>query len=270
MSKKLVKIIFAVSLTVLIITNLSAAMPVAFADESGDSSSAGEAGFTVLKENDTGDAVLLLQLRLLDLGYFNYKITNFFGEYTKKALAEFQKVNNLSADGVLGEETYRLLYSNAAKRRPVKEVVKEQPKSSSSSSMPKAHLRNWFGYVDKIFTRGETAKVYDVDTGITYNVTMVGGHNHADVEPTTADDTRKLLETYGGEWSWERRAVIVKIDGEWIAGSTNGQPHGYETVKGNNMDGQVCIHFLKSKTHGTSIVDSEHQSMVQKAYDKSN
>ncbi|MEX1377398.1 MAG: peptidoglycan-binding domain-containing protein [Eubacteriales bacterium] len=223
----------------------------------------------LLKKGSEGDDVIMLQLRLRDLGYYNYKITNYFGSFTEQALIDFQKVNGLSRDGVLGDDTYSVVYSNDAKRKPVTAVVKPTPKPqyAGSSKIPKANLRDWFSYVLPRFSRGETVKVYDVKTGISYNMVRVGGSNHADVEPATAEDCAKLLATYGGEWSWERRPVVVRLDGEYIAASTNGYPHGYETVSGNDMTGQVCIHFLNSRTHNANAVCPDHQASVQYAYD---
>lgn len=223
----------------------------------------------LLQKGSEGDDVILLQLRLKDLGYFNYKITDQFGNWTHQAVIDFQKVNGLSRDGVVGQETYDVLYSNDAKRKPVEVVVVPTPKPqyAGSSRIPKAQLKDWFTYVLPRFSRGETIKVYDVKTGISYNMVRVGGYNHADVEPATAEDCAKLKQTYGGVWSWERRPIVVVLDGVYIAASTNGYPHGYETVSGNDMTGQVCIHFLNSRTHNANAVDPEHQAAIQYAYD---
>jgi len=222
----------------------------------------------LLKEGSEGDDVIMLQLRLKDLGYYNYKITNYFGSFTKQALVDFQKVNGLSRDGVLGEATYAIVYSNDAIRKPIEAVVQPTPKPTyaGSSRIPKAALRDWFTYVLPRFSRGEVIKVFDVKTGISYNMVRVGGYNHADVEPVTAEDCAKMLSTYGGSWSWDRRPIVVLLDGEYIAASTNGYPHGYETVSGNDMYGQVCIHFLNSRTHNADAVDSQHQEAIQYAY----
>lgn len=224
--------------------------------------------YILIKEGYEGDYAIQVQMRLKDLGYFNYKITNVFGPYTKQTLQDFQEVNGLTSDGVLGPDTAKILFSNAAKRKPVKEVVKVEPKPAAASKVPTGKLKDWFSYVYPNFSRGEKIKVWDVETGITYYMVRVGGSNHADVEPATASDTKKFLETYDGEWSWDRRAVVVRLDGEYIAASTNGFPHGYETVSGNGMEGQVCIHFLNSKTHIHDAVDPAHQAMVKKAAGK--
>ena len=231
----------------------------AYAEEESSNSD-----YILIKEGYQGDYAIQVQLRLKDLGYFNYKITNTYGPYTKETMREFQKENGLPADGILGPETAEILFSNAAKRKPVEERKKPVPKESSPS-VPKGKLRDWFSYVYPRFDRGEKIKVYDVETGITYYMVRVGGSNHADVEPATAADCEKFLATYGGEWSWDRRAVVVKLDGEYIAASTNGFPHGYETISGNNMEGQVCIHFLNSKNHIHNAVDPDHQAMVHVA-----
>jgi len=44
------------------------------------------------------------------------------------------------------------------------------------------------------------------------------------------------------------------------------QPHGSQTIRNNNFDGQFCIHMTGSKTHGGNKVDSAHQAAINKAY----
>jgi len=251
-----------------ILIGSSMLFPGAYADETNEANE--DAGDPFLQENDEGDDVISLQLRLADLGYYNYKITNFFGEYTERALKDFQKENGLPTDGVLGEETSRVLFSNAAKRRPVEEVKKVSSSSSSGSSASRSSTRtgkllDWWDTVSSIFSRGETARVIDVETGITFQVKRFGGTNHADSEPLTSKDTAAMKEAYGGEWSWNRRAIVVEIDGYKIAASMNGQPHSSESIKDNDFDGHFCIHFLNSRTHINNAVDSAHQEMVHKA-----
>jgi len=267
-STKKLLIIF---LGLIILFSFTSQLDTAIADETTDEATETEEPL-LLSKGDEGDDVILLQLRLKDLGYYSYKITNYFGSFTEAALIEFQRENDLSRDGVLGEGTYAVLFSNDAIRKPVEKVIIPTPKPEygGSSSIPKAKLRDWFSYVLPRFSRGETIQVYDVMTGISYNVIRVGGSNHADVEPATQADCDKLYQTYGYEWSWERRPIVVKIDGEYICASTNGYPHGYETISGNGMTGQICIHFLNSRTHNANAVCPEHQASVQYAYDATN
>ena len=146
----------------------------------------------------------------------------------------------------------------------------------------------------EILAEGVTAQVTDLDTGITYNVKRIGGINHADVETLTLDDTKRLLETYDGEWSLRRRAVIVNVDGIIIAGSMAAMPHSgredvpfgavvdnrsggtgrginLNSIRDNNMNGVVDIYFYNSIIPGQNRIDERHQQMVLKAaesYDK--
>ncbi len=139
-----------------------------------------------------------------------------------------------------------------------------------------------------MFKEGVTAFVTDIDTGITYTVKRIGGQGFADVEPLTAEDTQKLLDTYEGEWSWKRRAIIVTIDGVDIAASMAGMPHSgrddapfgaivdnrsggtgrginLNSIRDNNMNGVVDIYFYNSLIPGLNRVDERHQHMVMKA-----
>lgn len=123
----------------------------------------------------------------------------------------------------------------------------------------------------KIFSIGETAALIDVNTGETFNIKRKGGHNHADCEPLTAADTSIMKSLYK-TWSWNRRAVVLVVDGQKIAASMAGMPHGSETIAGNSFSGHFDLHFLGSMTHGSSYtktgipqVDPDHQAMVRKA-----
>ena len=57
----------------------------------------------------------------------------------------------------------------------------------------------------------------------------------------------------------------MKYNGHVYAASMNGMPHGTDMISGNNFDGHFCIHFHKSKTHGTDKVDAVHQNCVDLA-----
>lgn len=65
---------------------------------------------------DEGTDVSELQRRLVELGYLQ-DVTGEFGIYTQKAVKAFQKANNLSADGTIGQETREMLYSDEAKAK---------------------------------------------------------------------------------------------------------------------------------------------------------
>ena len=123
----------------------------------------------------------------------------------------------------------------------------------------------WTSDIQKIFARGVTAQITDVETGLTWRERRNGGTNHADCQPLTAADTAAMKKAYGGTWSWNRRAVFVTINGTNYAASINGMPHGSGSIKDNNFNGHHCIHFTNSRTHGTNKVCSLHQAAIKKA-----
>ena len=69
----------------------------------------------VLRTGSKGQDVKDLQSRLHGLGYYTGEIDGEFGPGTKEAVTAFQKANGLEADGIVGEETSKLLFSVNAK-----------------------------------------------------------------------------------------------------------------------------------------------------------
>ena len=59
---------------------------------------------------DSGNDVTLIQGRLRQLGHFRQEPTGFFGLITESAVKEFQEVNGLRVDGIVGSETEALLF----------------------------------------------------------------------------------------------------------------------------------------------------------------
>lgn len=174
--------------------------------------------------------------------------------------------------------------SNTVKSASIKAAVNRSMERNRGDN----YLLPWFGTVEKMFKIGTIAIVTDMETGITFRVKRTYGTNHADVETLAPDDTKALRKIAGGEWSWARRAVAVEINSQRAAASMNMMPHagiedapankkleqrsggygpGYnlDAVKGNEMDGQICIHFYNSKTHDSDKVDEQHQEMVKRA-----
>ena len=107
----------------------------------------------------------------------------------------------------------------------------------------------------------------DVYTGRSFRMKRTGGIYHADSEPVTSEDAKTIKSIWGG-WSWDRRPVIVEVSGVRIAASMHGMPHAFDRVPNNGMDGHVCIHFYKSRTHIRNKEDPDHQAMVRTAAGK--
>lgn len=121
--------------------------------------------------------------------------------------------------------------------------------------------------VDQIIPNKTKFTVIDVETGKQFNVQRRAGRKHADVQPLTNKDTQMMKEIYNGKWSWKRRAALVLIDDQLIAGSMHGMPHGAGALK-NGFPGHFCIHFSGSTTHRSKNPDFSHELMILKAAGK--
>lgn len=119
--------------------------------------------------------------------------------------------------------------------------------------------------VREIFPMYAYAQVIDWRTHRSFRIQRRGGTYHADVQTLTRADTMALKEIYHGNWSWDRRSVILVAGGRRIAASMNGRPHGHGAIPNNGMDGHFCIHFLGSRIHKSGRVDPAHQLMIMEA-----
>ena len=68
----------------------------------------------VLRQGSRGSEVKEMQRRLKQWGYYQGSVDGVFGVGTRSAVILFQKKNGLTADGVVGKETYKALGMNDA------------------------------------------------------------------------------------------------------------------------------------------------------------
>lgn len=69
----------------------------------------------ILGRNDRGDEVSFIQLQLMKLGFLpSSEIDGVFGQNTHTAVQEFQRKHGLSADGLVGPETRKVLDKESA------------------------------------------------------------------------------------------------------------------------------------------------------------
>lgn len=149
---------------------------------------------------------------------------------------------------------------------------------------------DWFNEAQFVYPIGAVAEIEDLATGKRFKMQRTFGTNHADVEALTKEDSKIIKEIWGGDYSWERRPVIVNINNRRIAASLAAMPHagndsyealsiapnlsgGYgegqnlDVVKNNDMDGVCDLHFLNSKRHADgpveAVVDPEHQRCIE-------
>ena len=203
-----------------------------------------------LRKGATGTAVKTLQTNLKKLGFYTAYVDGSFGSTTESAVKAFQKKYGLTADGVAGSATLKKIESAVA--------------SASSGKITTERL-DWFNGGKYVIPNGAVFQIKDVSTGLIFSARRQSGGNHMDAEPLTAEDTAILKKINGGTFSWRRRAVLVKYNGHVYAASIYSEPHGTNTILDNNFDGQFCLHFYGSKTHGTDRVDADHQRCVEQA-----
>ena len=203
-----------------------------------------------LRKGATGTAVKTLQTNLKKLGFYTAYVDGSFGSTTESAVKAFQRKYGLTADGVAGSATLKKIESAVA--------------SASSGKITTERL-DWFNGGKNVIPNGAVFQIKDVSTGLIFSARRQSGGNHMDAEPLTAEDTAILKKINGGTFSWRRRAVLVKYNGHVYAASIYSEPHGTNTILDNNFDGQFCLHFYGSKTHGTDRVDADHQKCVEQA-----
>lgn len=166
------------------------------------------------------------------------------------------KTNNLHAQ-LIGPGQPLFIPVNST--QPITIIPPSVPRKPGYGELLDWEFANW------IFNTGSTAVLQDLETGKQFKIYRIGGSNHADCEPLTAEDTAVMKSVFGGTWTWNTRAVLLLIGNRVIAASMAGMPHSFDTISGNNFVGMFDLHFLNSRTHNTNEVSAAHQAMVQKA-----
>ena len=230
----------------------------AYIKNNGGSGSTGSS-YTI---GSTGSTVTYIQTALTALEYYDRQITGHYGRYTKDAVRAFQRDNNLTADGVCGAATLAA-------------IQKAYSGSSSATTTYNAtvYKLDW-SYMKSNATalgiaRGASIKLTDLTTGKSLNIHVQSTGNHIDAEPLTSADTTTLCEIYGvstpNAISYKRRPMMITTSAGQFLCSIYGQPHGAQDITNNGYEGQFCLHFVNSKTHGTNRVDGDHQNAINTA-----
>ncbi len=253
-------------------------------DATTSNSVLGNLSLSVYKKGMTHDDIKVIQKALSKVGTFKEEsFTTYYGSVTESAVKSFQSKYGLEADGIVGGTTIEKMESLG--------LVTHTPVSRSSTSSRRGYgeYLDWWTQVDnKIIKPGDVLEIKDLDTGKTFKVVAIAGSNHMDVETASLNDTKIMKDLWGGDFSWERRAVIVYKGDRAIAASLNGMPHagrddkpygeyvsgrsqgygyGYnlDKVKNNGMDGVICLHFKGSLLHKNDKSDDKHQYQVKRA-----
>ncbi len=225
----------------------------------GDSSTTLNTNQT-LESGDNGTQVKLLQQRLKELGYYTTAVDSDYGYRTASAVSAFQRANGLTVTGTANSTTLKKMMSSSAVTKADADKKNDDTKTYVTERL------DWFKNGKAKFPNGAIIQIKDVKTGYIFKAKVLFGTNHLDAEPLTKADTNILLKINGGvEFKHYRRPMLVKYNGHVYAASIYSEPHGDQNITDNNFDGQFCLHFYKSKTHGTGVVDSDHQAAVAEA-----
>ena len=122
----------------------------------------------ILQKNSIGIEVKQLQQRLKDLGYYSGDVDGQYGTGTQTAVTAFQAQHGLKADGVAGEQTLAILYSESAQTfvpTPTPSATPAMLSSGSSGDEVKAlqsrlqQLGFYSGVLDGDYGKGTRAAV---------------------------------------------------------------------------------------------------------------
>ncbi len=219
-----------------------------------------------LKPGNSSEQVKALQKKLKALGYYNTALDSDYGNRTEEAVRAFQRANGLTVNGIANSTTIkRMLSSSAVTKEEADKKDEEKPDNNDKPATGTENL-DWFKNGKSVFAGRPVIQIKDVRTGLVFKAKVLYGSNHLDVEPLTKADTATLLKINGGaEFSWRRRPMLVKHNGHVYAASIYSVPHGEQSITDNNFDGQFCLHFSGSKTHGTDEVKDDHQDCIAEA-----
>lgn len=203
-----------------------------------------------LSQGSRGSEVTAMQNALAKLGY-TLTVNGSFDSATRGAVLAFQQRNGLSADGIAGPNTLRILYSGSAKGPGAQQQTADAGSTgntgtSGGPAVSQVKLLHWFNEVKPMLKNGQTLHVYDPATGLSWNLRILSRGRHCDAEPLTLQDTQTMVRSFGNKNTWDQRAVYVRLpNGTWVLGSTHDMPHLSGSIKDNGFNGHLCVHFLR-------------------------
>lgn len=107
-------------------------------EENGEKEEKQESDERLYKLGDSGDEIAKAQSKLSELGYYDAEATGYFGEVTQESVLAFQRANNITDSGAIGEETWAALFSGSAvkneKPEEEEEEATEQPTEAETEA----------------------------------------------------------------------------------------------------------------------------------------
>lgn len=224
---------------------------------SGSDNSSSSSDFTsgqdyaegTLSYGSSGTEVKKMQQALKALGY-NVSADGSYGALTQMAVTQFQKRNGLTADGVAGSATLKLLYSgNAKEADPSADdnmSIDDSTGKANGPSVSSVKLLHWFNEVKPSLKNGNKLIVFDPATNLQWTLKVYSLGRHCDSEPLTETDTKIMYKAFGNKNTWTPKPVYVQLpSGVWTLASTHNVPHLSGSISDNGFDGHLCVHFLR-------------------------
>ena len=178
--------------------------------------------YATIRLGNRGERVKALQKGLISLGYLSGKADGVFGNKTLAAVKAFQSSNQLSVDGIAGRKTLSSLES----------AVKSGRNSSSSQEISAA------------------ASASSVSQASETTANTVAEDINEKISGPSSSSVQLLhwfnVKSFGGVNTWNQKAVYVQLpNGTWVLGSTHDMPHQSGSIKNNDFNGHLCVHFLR-------------------------
>ena len=142
--------------------------------------------------------------------------------------------------------------------------------------------------INQIIKKGYVMTVQPWGQDVSWKMKRTSGKLHADVEPNTASDTKKMKDVmgFGSEFKDATYTpVVVKVDNRKFAAALMNVPHAGSTttplgknaknlsggisnvansnyIKYNEVTGHFCLHFRGSIRHTDNETDSKAQNAI--------
>ena len=154
--------------------------------------------------------------------------------------------------------------------------------STKIELLNQAKVVDWNSF-DDIMSIGSRFIIVDYYTGTYFVCERHMGGLHADVEPIDKEATRSLKSLYRDRENWKHRPVLIVFEDKsvycassFIVGhagrddkkflemvdnrsSGYGMGENYDFIKGNDLDGHICVHVLDCRNHFDGRVSEKHQ-----------
>lgn len=205
---------------------------------------------SILRPGMSGKEVLNLQNNLKKLGFLSGKASGTYDSATSNAVLNLQKQYELGSDGVAGPLTQETIYKLINGHGSEKLVATLQPKPLSFAEPNKGQIQllHWYNDVKNSIKNGDIITVFDPQTKASWKLKAYSRGRHLDAEPLTASDTEELYKGFKGKKTWTPNDVYVQLpDGRWTLATTHDVAHAGFSIKDNNFNGHLCVHFLRDK-----------------------